>query len=95
MNNMSWGFILKMNSKFRKKYIVYENMMGMELPVVFSELDEHFRFGVPGTVISAGFCALTWKEDTGPQWLCWGKSATLGVESRNETDEAILNEFVT
>lgn len=69
------------------KYIVYEHMMGMEVPVVFSTMQNHDdvlkKIHNP---IGAGFCRL----ENG-RFICYGKSTSLDLDSRGEKDSDILN----
>ena len=69
------------------KYVIVEQM-GLEVPVVFSELMRHDLMAKLGKPVSAGFCAV---DSDG--FSCWGKSITLKLESRTE-DSNLLNEFL-
>lgn len=74
------------------KYIIVEDS-GIENAVVFNSILSHadvgFRYA--RTVVSAGFCYLPDKFN----WYvtCYGKSITLGIESRDEDAEIIQKQF--
>ena len=74
------------------KYIIIENT-GIENAVVFNSILSHadvgFRYA--RTVISAGFCTLPDKLNN--HVSVWGKSTTLGIESREEDAAIIQKQF--
>lgn len=70
------------------KYIIIKDGE-QELPVVFAGFFSHDSIAVGRTVVSAGFCSVS-----SLGWRCWGKSASLGIVSRNTLDEAIMNEWL-
>jgi len=75
------------------KYIIVKNG-DWELPVVFSPLIPHSSVVVnsdKSCIVSAGLCAFTCQEAGRGIWTCWGKSGSLGLQSRMGRDAAILN----
>ena len=72
------------------KYIIV-NRGGIELPYVFSELDQHADIAraVGGTVVGAGFCFID--ED---RYHCYGESISCKVKSRADVDHKILNRLL-
>ena len=69
------------------KYIIVETR-GVEVPIVFSSLLDHFIIGRGHKVISAGFCAVgakpTEKDAENIDVSVFGKSVTLKIDSRKE-----------
>lgn len=75
------------------KYIILDGRLDY-VPFIFSERENHFDVAqalIPrfGPVLSAGFCG--YNEDY-HCWTVYGKSVSLGVESRPE-DQKILNKM--
>jgi len=70
------------------KYVIIESY-SMECAIVFDPAVEHAR--VTRHAISAGFCSLPQKE--GEEVTVWGKSNSLGVESRPEDAQIIQKCF--
>ena len=79
----------------KSKYIIFENSLGMELPVVFSPLIEHRDIKLNDSSfkpVSAGFCLLAQYE---PYYdSVWGESVSLRLESRPDIDAKILNKYL-
>lgn len=77
------------------KYIIIKHD-GLEVPIVFSELLNHSMVARLMThndidrVVSAGFCYI---NDAG-QYVCYGSSRGLGVESREHVDDFCLNKLL-
>jgi hypothetical protein len=70
------------------KYVIVE-YMGLEIPIVFSNLLNHEWTKTIGRPISAGFCRLV--EFSGQFHAeCFGKSVTLQLESRGAEDAEII-----
>ena len=76
------------------KYIIVENT-GIENAIVFNSILSHEdvggRFRLNRTVISAGFCYLP--DELNEHVSTYGKSTTLGIESREEDAEIIQRQF--
>jgi len=72
------------------KYIVFEDDLGLEVIIVFPNVVKHSDIKVNGNIVSAGFIT-RWENglnyDCG--YTCYGKSISLGVESRPEKDAKI------
>ena len=86
------------------KYIIFENYIGMEYPVVFPETIQHISIasGIRDKVISAGFCSVNKleKEKELPsgfiqevEFKAYGKSISLNKESRPKEDTFLLNKM--
>lgn len=70
------------------KYLIVDSH-GIELPVIFSELQKHQDYVGDQRVVSAGFCRFA--EDNGrPIVFCWGESFTLNKQTRGEVDEKVI-----
>ena len=73
------------------KYLIIKKG-GLELPVIFSEIESHDevakKLNVFSDLVSAGFCRFEMDENgDGTAALsvrCWGKSVSLGIQSRPE-----------
>lgn len=78
------------------KYVILDRM-GLEIPVIFTELENHTDHVQPyQTVIAAGFCRFYVDQDGLQNVHCWGQSVGLKLSSRIRTDEEIIlrqNEF--
>ena len=78
------------------KYLIIKKH-GLELPVIFSEIESHDevanKLNVLSDLVSAGFCRFEMDENgDGTAALsvrCWGKSVSLGIQSRPE-DEFLI-----
>ena len=79
---------------YKSKYVIIDQGSA-PIPVVFSELLAHAevvsRLG--GAPLGAGFCHVTVTED-GARYVCYGKSMSLGVHSREDEDARILNKYL-
>jgi len=78
------------------KYIIVSDGI-LEQGIVFSEgLSHNDVYKYSGQIRSAGFCSphsyvdKEWGEEQ-IVWSCWGGSESLGMKSRGEEDEKILN----
>lgn len=78
------------------KYVIVEEM-GLELPIIFNAILNHsdvVRFLVEfqgKKVVAAGECTPRCLRGDKMGWGCWGQSITLGIKSRNEVDEKVLD----
>ena len=70
------------------KYLIVDNR-GIELPVIFSELQKHQDYVGDQKVVSAGFCLFTEAHGL-PTVICWGESVTLNKQSRGVVDEVVI-----
>jgi hypothetical protein len=75
----------KDRSQMKSKYLII-NRMGMEVPVVFSQLLVHKDVAGRRKVRSAGFCEL----DANGRWVASGHSSSLNLSARPQ-DAEILN----
>lgn len=83
------------------KYLIIKKR-GLELPVIFSEIESHDEVAKKLNVfsdtelVSAGFCRFEMDENgDGTAALsvrCWGKSVSLGIQSRPEDDYLIYKQ---
>lgn len=75
----------------KSKYIVVEKN-GLYLPIVFSELMSHSDIAraIGGKVLGAGFCYVNYVFT----YTCYGKSTSLGINSREGIDSDILTEML-
>lgn len=77
------------------KYISY-SLYGSEYFVIFPMITDHDKmaenFEDPSTtILGAGFVSFL-KDDDGEVYAhCYGKSVTMDVKSRQDTDSALLN----
>ena len=72
------------------KYVIleYNGFCGTETTgIIFNDTLQHSMVGELGDPVGAGFC---WQDDD-MRWKVGGKSVSLGIESRGEEDEKILN----
>ena len=71
------------------KYIIFEGN-GLVHPVLFSDHTTHSQVSIEGAKpVAAGF---VWFDKVG--WPhCYGKSDSLNLKSREETDATIINRF--
>lgn len=88
------------------KYIIVDEV-GIEVPIIFSELQKHSNVAGMKKVISAGFCyfrsdTVLGNDSNGSEdqdvlaVSCWGESVSLRLKSRGKVDEEIIlkhNEF--
>lgn len=76
------------------KYIIVDTGQ-VVVPILFSDVVAHTEIAnkVGGQVLSAGFCSVSINEQLQPRYVCWGKSVSLGVSSR-EQDNDILNRYL-
>jgi hypothetical protein len=67
------------------KYIISKG----GIPVVFSELQQHVDVAQAlfTTIVGAGFC----KINDNKEFVCYGESISLGIQSRLEVDSKIIN----
>lgn len=73
------------------KYIIVENG-GLEMPIIFNETFNHSFIAEPHRkVVSAGFVILT----RDGQVSAYGKSTTLGIDSRETDSELIKREILS
>lgn len=74
----------------RSKYIVITQGK-VELPIVFSELMQHIDVArsLGCRVVGAGFCEI---QDN--QYVCYGESISLEIESRLLEDDVVLNRML-
>jgi hypothetical protein len=73
------------------KYIVV-GVGNLEVPIIFPETLNHSEVARPfKNVISAGFCSIPDRES---EYSVWGKSVSLGIESR-EKDAELLDRYFT
>ena len=74
------------------KYVIIEDAM-IENAVVFNSILSHADLvgRYSRAVVSAGFCSLPDKLNNHVR--AWGKSTTLGIESREEDAEIIQQQF--
>jgi len=77
----------------KSKYIIFSDVHGMELPVIFSPLLQHGDIKVKGfEPVSAGFCYM-FDADEKRCFTTFGQSVSLKLESRPE-DARILNKEI-
>jgi hypothetical protein len=75
--------------EMRMKYVVVDDGLN-DLVIVFPEMMEHSRMQhLPGTILSAGFIAVV-----DGKWSCYGKSVSLGLESRPKEDSKLANSML-
>lgn len=88
------------------KYVVVEEM-GIEVPIIFSELQKHTDIAGNKKVIAAGFCRFCGdvvlgedangsEDKTVAGVACWGESLGLKIKSRGNIDADLImkhNEF--
>jgi hypothetical protein len=72
---------------FKSKYIIIDALVS-DTPIVFSEILTHADVAraMGGKVKSAGFCYIQ-----NNQYVCYGESISLKVQSRGADDSKILN----
>ena len=75
----------------RPKYLIVESASGCILPIVFHNILDHIAVAGGLTVLGAGEVHLQGTPDGTISVSCFGRSVTLGVESRG-ADDAILIE---
>lgn len=63
----------------------------LPLAVVFNPIIKHSDIAKGHKVLSAGFCYL--HNELNSTASAWGKSTTLGIESRGDIDAKILSQF--
>jgi hypothetical protein len=72
----------------KAKYIILDH--GIPEPIVFSDTLTHFdvafALGGKNKVLGAGFCYIA--DD---QYVCYGTSTSLKIDSRGEKDSEVLN----
>jgi hypothetical protein len=74
------------------KYVVIDNAMGVEVPIIFSHLEQHDHF-LGWHVISAGFVTIYPMDD----FLfagCFGESVSLKIKSRGIEDEKLITRMM-
>lgn len=77
-----------MSSKM--KYVVVDTGL-VDAIIVFPDVIQHNQFAMfPGEILSAGFISM----NSDGKWSCWGKSVSLGLNSRPEEDSAIANRML-
>lgn len=72
----------------QSKYLIVEDS-GLEIPIVFNPILQHYKVGENQIKISAGFCS---RGEDG-RFSVWGKSISLELKSRPE-DAEILNRYI-
>lgn len=73
----------------KMKYVVLDDGLNDNI-IVFPETIQHSSFAMfSGTILSAGFISYT-----DGKWSCWGKSISLGLDSRPEEDSDIANRML-
>jgi hypothetical protein len=75
--------------RYESKYVILDTTYG-GTPVVFSNKSNHGDFIGNHRVLSAGFCCL----DKEGKYVCYGRSASLGVDSNPEKDARALNKYL-
>jgi hypothetical protein len=73
------------------KYVIIRKM-GLEMAILFPDQVEHVEAVnlLLGKPVAAGFCSLKVEGDEAAEVRVWGRSSSLGLESRPEIDaEAI------
>jgi len=80
----------------KSKYLILDNMGSFGLtegPIVFPEFEQHDRvasmYGGKEHVVAAGFVQV-YVEKGRLKVACFGKSNSLGVESRGQLDEHMI-----
>ena len=78
------------------KYVIIGDQEGYEYPIIFPDLWGHQEVVVkliqPGqTVLSAGFV----KSGADGRLICSGRSAGLGIASRNDRDSAVVSTWLS
>lgn len=78
------------------KYIVIEDFTGLEFPIIFPDILDHASVAPDAKVVAAGFCRTALRESHGDfhLWSCWGQSVSLGVQSRGDMDEKLIEFLV-
>jgi len=84
------------------KYIIVDTM-GLEVPILFSELLNHSDVARGYKVVAAGFVSISSSVDTNdsgysPKYIievdCYGESTTLGIKSRGILDDDIIDDHL-
>jgi hypothetical protein len=77
--------------------------MGYEVPILFPELMDHDYLFSRESVLAAGFCSIEGQMSTieidgvvheDINVYCYGKSITLGKESRGSTDADLIKKTI-
>lgn len=72
------------------KYITFENISGDERYVIFDKITDHSKMARSlvgfGQALGAGFVGF---DSDGAH--CYGKSVSMGIESRGEKDSELIN----
>lgn len=63
----------------------------LPLAIVFNPILSHAEVAGGKKVLSAGFCYM--HNDLNPEASAWGRSVTLGIESRGKIDAEIITQF--
>ena len=74
------------------KYIIVEDG-GTELPIMFNPILSHKQVAGGAKVVGAGEVGL-YPTAERINVSCWGKSVTLGVESRGEDDAKLIDRTI-
>ena len=89
------------------KYVIFESIDGIEIPVIFSKLIKHSAMaervttdGLDGKVVSAGFIKIDSYlipdrafSNTGVSFICFGESESLKMKNRAEDSEIIKQSY--
>jgi hypothetical protein len=78
------------------KYIVIQIGGGLQMPIIFSSLQQHDVVARPfgGKVLGAGFCVIYLDDSGRPKYDCYGESVSLDIKSRGEVDAQVLNRML-
>ncbi|PPD55476.1 MAG: hypothetical protein CTY12_00440 [Methylotenera sp.] len=77
----------------KTKYVVFKDPhLDREMPYIFPNIVQHLDFArcIGDIAISAGFCHL----DKNGMWEAYGRSESLGLNSRPSEDSDLLNLFL-
>lgn len=69
------------------KYVMFSNNNF----VIFNDVQPHNSFQYHGTIVGAGFISFGVNSEGNVEVSCFGKSTSLGIESREEVDSDIIN----
>ena len=88
----------------RAKYLIMDNLGGsMEGPVIFPAFEDHGRMAMnlggchnpKERVVAAGFVQIYYEDTDELKVCCFGKSDSLGIESRGDVDAELVRRMLT
>lgn len=76
----------------KTKYITFVGDFGTEGIIIFPEHVGHNDVATGLNVVGAGFCNVDYNDPGSSN--CYGNSVSLGVESRGQEDDLLLQMFI-